>query len=54
MYTWPFAYITLALSISDVIVGLLINRSIYICVSVAVVLLFLMLNDIKSFRVTIF
>ena len=33
----------------DVIVGLLINSSMYICVSEAFILFFLMLSDIKSF-----
>ena len=34
---------------ADVVVGLLITSSMYICVGVAFVLSFLMLNDIKSF-----
>ena len=52
-YAYPsvFGYVMFALSIShtDVIVGLLINSSMYIRVRMAFVLFFLMLNDNRSF-----
>ena len=42
--------IHLSHTLIDVIVGLLVNSSIYICVSVTFVLFLLMLNNIRSFR----
>ena len=51
--TLRFQHPSISHTHTDVICGLLLNSTMYICVSVAFVLIFLMFNDIRTFRVSV-